>query len=141
MNTNTHRKGNWFLVLSILGAALGAAAFAEEEKPRGDRHEGKITGLAAYGEPEYVDILRRILIYKDGKIINVGNVFFHSALKALRKMLPRNFSKANLATSVLVPVNSFCWPFSMGPSAARSVSAVGYPGATPNLRTDAQVWR
>ncbi len=36
MNTNTHRKGNWFLVLSILGAALGVPAFAEEEKPRGD---------------------------------------------------------------------------------------------------------
>jgi carbamoyltransferase len=64
------------------------------------RHEGKITGLAAYGEPIYRDNLARILIQKDGEIKNVANVFFLSALDELERVLPKDFSHRDLAASI-----------------------------------------
>jgi carbamoyltransferase len=64
------------------------------------RHEGKITGLAAYGEPRYVPQLRRLLAYADGRMTNVGNVFYQSALRELERQLPRDFSHKDLAASV-----------------------------------------
>lgn len=64
------------------------------------RHEGKITGMAAYGEAEYVDLLRTILIQKNGTFENVANVFFLSALRELQRILPEDFSHKNLAASI-----------------------------------------
>jgi carbamoyltransferase len=66
------------------------------------RHEGKITGMAAYGEPEYVPLLRKILIHENGHFKNVGNVFFLSALRELQRLLPEDFSHKNLAASIQV---------------------------------------
>ena len=76
------------------------------------RHEGKITGLAAYGEPEYLDLLRRFIRF-DGKTIqNVGRCFDHSAIRKLEKLLPADFSHENLSASVQAlleeSVASFC---------------------------------
>ena len=64
------------------------------------RHEGKITGLAAHGTPRYQDMLNSLLTYRDGRFINVGHIFFHSALAALRSRLPKDFDKADLAASI-----------------------------------------
>jgi carbamoyltransferase len=64
------------------------------------RHEGKITGLAAHGQPRYVDILRQLIIYEDGTFKNVGNIFFNSAIAAVRRRLPRDFDRADLAASI-----------------------------------------
>jgi carbamoyltransferase len=64
------------------------------------RHEGKITGMAAYGEPEFVPELRKILVQKDGTFENVANVFFLSALRELQRLLPEDFSHKNLAASI-----------------------------------------
>jgi carbamoyltransferase len=64
------------------------------------RHEGKITGLAAYGSPVHVGQLRRLLVQRDGRVQNVGNVFFHSALRALERLLPRDFQHRDLAASI-----------------------------------------
>jgi carbamoyltransferase len=64
------------------------------------RHEGKITGMAAYGEPEFIPELRKILIQKDGTFENVANVFFLSALRELQRLLPEDFSHKNLAASI-----------------------------------------
>ena len=64
------------------------------------RHEGKITGLAAHGEPRYAALLDELLTYRDGKFVNVGNIFFHSALGELSRRLPAGWSKADLAASV-----------------------------------------
>ncbi len=64
------------------------------------KHEGKITGLAAYGEPEYLEILHSLITYKDGKTKNTGKVLFNSALKRLKELLPENFSKENLSSSI-----------------------------------------
>ena len=64
------------------------------------RHEGKITGLAAYGRPIYIDVLKKILIQHNGRLINVGNVFFLSALRELQKLLPVDFKHTDLAASI-----------------------------------------
>ena len=64
------------------------------------RHEGKITGMAAYGEPEYIPELRKILIQKNGTFENVANVFFLSALRELQRLLPEDFRHKNLAASI-----------------------------------------
>ena len=64
------------------------------------RHEGKITGLAAYGEPEYLDLLRRFVRHDGRDIENVGRCFDHSAIAKLERELPHDFSKENLSASV-----------------------------------------
>jgi len=64
------------------------------------RHEGKITGLAAFGEPEYADLLRSLIRYQDGRIVNAGKVYHHAAIRKLEENLPRDFSHANLAASM-----------------------------------------
>lgn len=64
------------------------------------RHEGKITGLAAHGEPIYVQLLDDLITFRDGRFVNTGNIFFHSALDELRALLPPDFEKADLAASI-----------------------------------------
>ncbi|QXD16204.1 hypothetical protein GQ464_004415 [Rhodocaloribacter litoris] len=66
------------------------------------RHEGKITGLAAYGEPEYLDLLRRFVAWDGEAIRNTGKCFDHSAIRKLERALPRGFSHENLSASVQV---------------------------------------
>jgi len=67
---------------------------------KAQKHEGKITGLAAYGEPVYADILRRFIAYDDGGMVNKGRVFYWAAVKALEKALPTSFDRADLASSM-----------------------------------------
>ncbi|MEW6001529.1 MAG: carbamoyltransferase C-terminal domain-containing protein [Nitrospirota bacterium] len=67
---------------------------------KAQKHEGKITGLAAYGKPEYVDVLRRFVGYEDGRTINRGQVFYWAAVKAIEKALPKSFRREDLATSM-----------------------------------------
>lgn len=64
------------------------------------KHEGKITGLAAYGEPRYRKILDDFIRYEEGTMTNVGNTFRHAALKKLRAALPDDFSKEHLAATI-----------------------------------------
>ena len=64
------------------------------------RHEGKITGLAAYGEPKYVPTLKQILVEEKGRFKNVAHVFFLSALRELQRLLPEDFSHKDLAASI-----------------------------------------
>ena len=66
------------------------------------RHEGKITGLAAYGKPAYIPELQKILIQENGSLKNVGNVFYSSALQKLEQLLPSNFSHQDLAASIQI---------------------------------------
>ncbi len=63
-------------------------------------HEGKITGLAAMGKPLYRDVLDRLICYRDGRIENIGRVFFHSAIRTLERLLPKEWEMADLAASV-----------------------------------------
>ena len=64
------------------------------------KHEGKITGLAAYGEPTYRDVLDRFIQYEGGTITNVGNTFRHAALGKVEAALPSGYSKENLAATI-----------------------------------------
>lgn len=64
------------------------------------KHEGKITGLAAHGEPKYLDILQDFIIEREGTFINTGRVAFYSALEALERRLPAAWSKEDLAASI-----------------------------------------
>ena len=66
------------------------------------RHEGKVTGLAARGEPRYVDALRQLMRYENGTIKNVGGMFFKSGLERVRALLPPDFDRADLAASIQV---------------------------------------
>ena len=64
------------------------------------KHEGKITGLAAYGRPIYSDILKRFIDFEDGNIVNKGQVFYWSAVKAIERALPQSFKREDLAASM-----------------------------------------
>lgn len=64
------------------------------------KHEGKITGLAAYGKESYSDILHQFIRYQQGTLVNVGNAFRMAAVEKLRKALPKGFSREDLAASI-----------------------------------------
>lgn len=66
------------------------------------KHEGKITGLAAYGKPVYLDLLKDYVEFGEGEIHNTGRCFDHSAIKKLERDLPKDFSKEDLSASVQV---------------------------------------
>jgi carbamoyltransferase len=64
------------------------------------KHEGKITGLASYGEPTYRAVFDKFIRYQEGTIVNVGNTFRHAALKKITAALPPDYSRENLAATV-----------------------------------------
>lgn len=64
------------------------------------KHEGKITGLAAYGNNGYVELFKRLITYQEGKIINLGRCFDWAAINKIRKEIGEGFSKENLAASI-----------------------------------------
>jgi carbamoyltransferase len=64
------------------------------------KHEGKITGLAAYGKNGYVNMFRRYVAYSDGGIKNLGKCFDWSAIKKIQREIGSEFDKADLAASV-----------------------------------------
>lgn len=67
---------------------------------RAEKHEGKITGLAALGEPIYAGILRQFIHYRHpGQIRYLVPMYHHSALQLLAERLPAGFDRAHLAAS------------------------------------------
>ncbi|MFQ5456040.1 MAG: carbamoyltransferase [Nitrospirota bacterium] len=64
------------------------------------KHEGKITGLAAYGRPVYKKLLKDMIDYNDGTIINKSKSFYLSSLRKIMSELPRNFNKEDLGASI-----------------------------------------
>lgn len=84
-----HSLGNFY---SYITALCGFKA---------ELHEGKITGLAAAGEPRYADILRQFIRYKEpGQIRYAIPMYHRSALNRLAERLPADFDRADLAASV-----------------------------------------
>ncbi len=75
---------------------------------KAQKHEGKITGLAAYGKPAYVDILKRFIAYDDGSTVNRGEVFYWAAVKAIEKSLPHSFKREDLAASMQQVLEEVC---------------------------------
>lgn len=79
---------------------------------KAERHEGKITGLAALGTPEYAPILRGFLGYQDpGQIRYTVPMYHRSALRLLGEALPRDFDRANLAASVQLVLEEIATDF------------------------------
>jgi carbamoyltransferase len=67
---------------------------------KAERHEGKITGLAAYGKPAYLETLRGFVEYREPGRIRYRVPMYHaSALRRLRDRLPADFDRADLAAS------------------------------------------
>ncbi|KPJ87727.1 MAG: hypothetical protein AMS18_14250 [Gemmatimonas sp. SG8_17] len=64
------------------------------------KHEGKITGLAAYGDAKYRDVMDRFIRYEAGTMTNVGNTFRHAALKKLKSSLPADWTKEHIAATI-----------------------------------------
>jgi carbamoyltransferase len=64
------------------------------------KHEGKITGLAAYGKPSYIDVFKKLINYQKGTFRNIGGIFLFSALKALKDLLPEDFTREDLACTI-----------------------------------------
>jgi len=67
---------------------------------KAQKHEGKITGLAAHGEPRYLDLLDSLITYRDRRIVNAGKVVFHAALRAIERRLPAGWRKEDLAATI-----------------------------------------
>ena len=67
---------------------------------KAQKHEGKITGLAAFGQSRYFDILQTFISSQNGDITNQAGVVFAGAVRALRKALPQDFDKRDLAASL-----------------------------------------
>jgi len=67
---------------------------------KAQKHEGKITGLAAHGEPRYLDLLRSFLDEENGRILNRGGVVFTGAIRELRRRLPTGWKREDLAASI-----------------------------------------
>jgi len=70
-----------------------------------EKHEGKVTGLAAAGEPRYAGVLRRFVRYDDRSGIRYPVPMYHrSALRRLAAALPAEAltedGRADLAASV-----------------------------------------
>lgn len=67
---------------------------------KAQKHEGKITGLAATGEPLYADILRQIIGYEEPGLIRYkAPMYRRSGLETLARRLPAGFDRAHLAAS------------------------------------------
>lgn len=68
---------------------------------KAEKHEGKVTGLAALGQPIYADILRQFIGYQNPGQIRYRIPMYHrSALRLLAERLPADFDRAHLAASV-----------------------------------------
>ena len=64
------------------------------------KHEGKITGLAAYGKTRTATSSKNLSVTEDGTVVNRGKLFYKSALKKMREALPLDFSKKDLAATI-----------------------------------------
>ncbi|MGH7564971.1 MAG: carbamoyltransferase N-terminal domain-containing protein, partial [Gemmatimonadota bacterium] len=88
--TTFHSIGNYYAyVTKILGY-------------KAQLHEGKITGLAAHGEPRYVELLRDFIGYdaRRGRFVNRGGRMLWAAIDQLRAALPPAFRSEDLAASI-----------------------------------------
>jgi carbamoyltransferase len=68
---------------------------------KAELHEGKVTGLAALGEPVYANFIRKFIRYQEpGQIRYLIPMYRESAISRLSEGLPKDFKKADLAASV-----------------------------------------
>jgi carbamoyltransferase len=66
------------------------------------KHEGKMTGLAAHGEPRYVDLLDRFITYRSGTFVNDAGLVFDEAIRELKRRLPTDATREDMAASIQI---------------------------------------
>jgi carbamoyltransferase len=107
---------------------------------KGHKHEGKITGLAAYGKPSYLDLLKRYVAFGDGQIRNIGRCFDLSAIEKLEGELTGEFSHEDLSASVQVlleeSISEFCRHW-VAVSGCRDVALAG--GVFANVKLNQRI--
>ncbi len=64
------------------------------------KHEGKITGLAAHGEPRYIELLQEFIEEEYGTFVNKSGLVFLTAVREIERRLPANWKKEDLAASI-----------------------------------------
>lgn len=67
---------------------------------KAQKHEGKITGLAAHGQPRFLPLLREFIDEEDGTFVNRGQVVFMEAIRELERRLPADWTHEDLAASI-----------------------------------------
>ena len=97
------KNGRWELLHRVASFDSLASYYAYVTQICGfkaGKHEGKITGLAAYGTDRYRNIIEKFICYRDGTVVNQGGLFYRSALKKIAEALPLDFSKKDLAATI-----------------------------------------
>lgn len=96
---------------------------------KAEKHEGKVTGLAALGEPRYADQLRRFIRYQEPGQIRYSVPMYHrSALRLLAESLPADFDRADLAASgqqVLEAIGTAFVQYWLGRTGLRHLAVAG----------------
>ncbi len=87
-NSAYHSLGNYYAYVTHL---CGFKAM---------KHEGKITGLAARGEPKYVPLLEEFIDEVDGTFVNRAGVARFGAIRELERRLPDDWEREDLAASI-----------------------------------------
>jgi len=67
---------------------------------KAQKHEGKLTGLAAHGEPRFLPLLREMIDEENGTFINRAGVVFGEAARRLESRLPAGWKREDLAASI-----------------------------------------
>ena len=107
---------------------------------KAQKHEGKITGLAAHGEPKYLDLLNSMITFRDGELKNDGRVVFTGAINEIQKRLPAGWTKEDLAASIQIHAERLAVDYvrqHLGPDAPRDVAIAG--GLFANVRINQEI--
>jgi len=107
---------------------------------KAQKHEGKITGLAAHGRPIYRDLLRSLITFQDGRIRNVGGRVFRAAVRQLEKRLPAGWTREDLAASIQQHCEEMVVEYvrhHLGPDTPRNLAIAG--GIFANVRINQKV--
>jgi carbamoyltransferase len=106
------------------------------------RHEGKVTGLAAHGQPVYRDIIEAMITYQNGQPVNRGHVLFNSALDAIRNALPAKWNREDLAATIQVVAEDIARAYVahwVAKTGHRNVALAG--GIFANVRINEEILR
>lgn len=107
---------------------------------KAQKHEGKITGLAAHGEPRYVSLLQEFIEEESGRFVNRGQVVFMDAIRELERRLPAGWTREDLAASIQVHFEELVRRFVrywVRQTGLRNVAVAG--GVFANVRVNEEV--
>lgn len=107
---------------------------------KAQKHEGKITGLAAHGRPIYRNLLNSLITLQDGQFRNVGGRVFRAAVEQLQKRLPAGWTREDLAASIQQHCEELVVAYvrhHFGPGTPRNLAIAG--GIFANVRINQKV--